>query len=160
MQVKGTTGNITPGGTMVTSLTFVTNKQTYGPFGPVAGDAFESNPRGKVVGFFGRSWTFLDSIGVITELRPRSLPASAKSGPWGGDGGREFYDGQGDIVKIVVRHSRSQVHGIETTYEQGGVTFKPVVNGGTTGETSTVLCLFFCPGVILYVPACLSLLTT
>lgn len=139
VQVKGRTGTIVPGGTMVTSLTFVTNKQTYGPFGPVTGSAFETKPHGKVVGIFGRSGTFLDSIGFVTELRPgKALPATVKLGPWGGDGGRDFYGGQGDIVRIVVYHSHSQIHGIQTTYEQGGVTFEPVTYGGTGGETSTV----------------------
>lgn len=124
---------------MVTSLTFITNKQTYGPFGRLTASAFESNPFGKVVGFFGRSWTFLDSIGIITKLRPNMLPSTLKLGRWGGQGGREFYDGQGDIVKIVVHHTDTQINGTQTTYEQGGVTFYAVRNGGTIGDTSTVL---------------------
>ena len=82
---------------------------------------------------------FLDSIGFVTELRPgKALPATVKLGPWGGDGGRDFYGGQGDIVRIVVYHSHNQIHGIQTTYEQGGVTFEPVTYGGTGVETSTV----------------------
>lgn len=149
VQVKGTTGSIVQGGpTMVTSLTFITNKQTHGPFGPATGVAFETNAHGKVVGIMGSSESFLDSIGFITELHPgKALPATMKLGPWGGQGGREFYGGQGDIVRIVVYHNQSQINGIQTTYEQGGVTFEPVTYGGTNGDSSKVpttsICLCF-----------------
>lgn len=140
VQVKGTTGNIVPGGTMVTSLTFITNKKMHGPFGSTIGGAFETKAHAKVVGIFGRSGSFLDSIGFITELHPgKALPATMKLGPWGGQGGREFYGGQGDIVRIVVYHNQSQINGIQTTYEQGGVTFEPVTFGSTNGDKSKVL---------------------
>jgi hypothetical protein len=139
VQVKGTTGKVSPVGTLVTSLTFITNKQAYGPFGPATGSPFGTRPGGKVVGVIGRSGSFLDAIGFITEVRPgKALPETVKLGPWGGEGGREFYGGQGDIVRIVVYHTQSQINGFQTTYEQGGVTFEPVTFGGTSGESSTV----------------------
>nr|AAL84817.1 tuber agglutinin [Helianthus tuberosus] len=52
--------------TVVTSLTFQTNKKVYGPFGTVAGSRF-SLPltKGKFAGFFGNSGDVLDSIGGV-----------------------------------------------------------------------------------------------
>jgi hypothetical protein len=50
----------------VNSICFVTNKNTYGPFGGSGGEAFESPADGVVVGFFGRSGSIIDQLGVIT----------------------------------------------------------------------------------------------
>jgi hypothetical protein len=48
------------------SLTFITNRGKYGPFGDEAGGFFSSamTTEGKVVGFHGRSGQHLDAIGV------------------------------------------------------------------------------------------------
>lgn len=49
----------------LTSITFYTNKQKYGPYGNEIGEHFSSMcSGGKVVGFFGRSGTHLNAIGV------------------------------------------------------------------------------------------------
>ncbi|KAJ0786532.1 putative jacalin-like lectin domain-containing protein [Helianthus annuus] len=51
---------------LVTQLTFVTNKQTYGPYGTNGGTDFSCPiAKGKVVGFFGRYGAYLDAIGVV-----------------------------------------------------------------------------------------------
>ncbi|KAI3827158.1 hypothetical protein L1987_01228 [Smallanthus sonchifolius] len=52
--------------TVVTSLTFQTNKKVYGPFGTVTNSTF-SLPvtKGKFAGFFGNSGDVLDSFGVV-----------------------------------------------------------------------------------------------
>uniref|UniRef100_A0ACD5YYV5 Uncharacterized protein n=1 Tax=Avena sativa TaxID=4498 RepID=A0ACD5YYV5_AVESA len=68
--VSGTVGK-TRGHTVITSLTIVTNRKTYGPFGNPRFDGEGNNkpfssavPKGKsIVGFFGRASTFIDSIG-------------------------------------------------------------------------------------------------
>ncbi|CAM0958786.1 unnamed protein product [Alopecurus aequalis] len=99
--------------TIVTSLTFVTNVRTYGPFGnPYNKDCtlthfrFMADEGSSIVGFHGRSGTRLDSIGVYmypnikTTLKDLSLPVNLegqtsmqilptpiKSGQWGGSGG-------------------------------------------------------------------------
>lgn len=49
---------------VVTSLTFVTNKQEYGPFGVRRGKSFETAATG-VVGFYGRSGALLDRLGML-----------------------------------------------------------------------------------------------
>ncbi|KAI8549681.1 hypothetical protein RHMOL_Rhmol06G0043400 [Rhododendron molle] len=49
----------------LTSITFYTNKRKYGPYGNEIGRHFSSMcSGGKVVGFFGRSGTHLNAIGV------------------------------------------------------------------------------------------------
>ncbi|KAL5760151.1 hypothetical protein ACOSQ2_018989 [Xanthoceras sorbifolium] len=54
------TGNL-----IVQSLTFHTNKTSYGPFGLTNGTAFEiPMENGEIVGFFGRAGAFVDSIGI------------------------------------------------------------------------------------------------
>lgn len=52
--------------TVVISLTFVTNKNTYGQYGTDGGIDF-SIPvdKGKIIGFYGKYSNFLDSIGVV-----------------------------------------------------------------------------------------------
>lgn len=64
-QVRGTTATV-GGITLVTSLTFVSNVRTYGPFGKENGSAFSTVvPANKaVVGFYARAGSALDAIGV------------------------------------------------------------------------------------------------
>ncbi|KAE8768589.1 jacalin-related lectin 9-like [Hordeum vulgare] len=64
-KVFGTTGEF-QGDTVVTSLTFVTNVATYGPFGKTKGTPF-SIPKedgDNVVGFFGRVGSLVNALGV------------------------------------------------------------------------------------------------
>ncbi|WCJ35247.1 Jacalin-related lectin 3 [Euphorbia peplus] len=50
---------------VIRSLTFLTNKGKYGPFGEEVGTFFTSSKtQGKVVGFHGRSGCYLNAIGV------------------------------------------------------------------------------------------------
>lgn len=58
---------------LVMSLTFVTNISTYGPFGnpnhqnvPTSPLKFTADNGGSIVGFHGRSGSFLFAIGVYT----------------------------------------------------------------------------------------------
>jgi type 1 glutamine amidotransferase len=52
--------------TVIKSIKLVTNLKTYGPFGQETGTSFSVPVQGNngVAGFFGRSGTFLDAIGV------------------------------------------------------------------------------------------------
>ncbi|XP_057766040.1 jacalin-related lectin 3 [Salvia miltiorrhiza] len=53
------------GSKVIQSLTFHTSRRKYGPFGEESGTYFASGTtEGKVVGFHGRSSTYLDAIGV------------------------------------------------------------------------------------------------
>ncbi|XP_051150763.1 jacalin-related lectin 3 isoform X2 [Andrographis paniculata] len=56
------------GPVIIRSLTFESNKRTYGPYGAEHG-AYFTVPRmsGKIVGFLGKSGSFLDAIGLYVE---------------------------------------------------------------------------------------------
>ncbi|KAI3827202.1 hypothetical protein L1987_01274 [Smallanthus sonchifolius] len=64
-EISGTVGNFA-GLTVITSLSFKTNKTVYGPFGRVLGTNF-SLPvtKGKFEGFFGNSGDVIDSFGAV-----------------------------------------------------------------------------------------------
>uniref|UniRef100_A0ACD5TBJ0 Uncharacterized protein n=1 Tax=Avena sativa TaxID=4498 RepID=A0ACD5TBJ0_AVESA len=51
---------------IVTSLSIITNVQTYGPFGKALGDSFSAPAKDtdEIVGFFARAGLWLDAIGV------------------------------------------------------------------------------------------------
>lgn len=124
--MKGTTQRFSFG-EGISSLTFVTNEKTYGPYGSPTHEAFESPRDRKVTGFFGRAGKYLDQLGVFCET---STAQRVVEGPWGGVGGAPFYDGVGDIVEMVVSYSDSQVVSFRTSYGQSGLAF-------TTGSRGT-----------------------
>lgn len=59
-------------------------------------------------------------------------------GPWGGVGGKEFYDGRGEIVGITVHYNDNAVVKLQVTYEQSGARFQGSAHGGVGGETAKV----------------------
>lgn len=129
MQVKGTRAPASGlAYDIVTSLSFVTNKTTYGPFGAVEGRQFQSSPHGKVMGFFGKTGRLLDSIGIFTDFSD-SYNLSAE-GPWGGAGGDMFYDGRADkIVAIDVEHEYAIIS-LNVNYTQANQSFLSAKHGG------------------------------
>lgn len=66
--VSGSIGQLKNKIIVITSLTFVTNARSYGPFGKGRANSFHipMQSNGSIVGFFGRSGRYLDSIGVST----------------------------------------------------------------------------------------------
>ncbi|KAI9071821.1 hypothetical protein K1719_046215 [Acacia pycnantha] len=53
---------------VITSLSFITNLDTYGPFGTASGTSFTIPIQGSlVIGFYGRAGYYLDSIGIIVK---------------------------------------------------------------------------------------------
>jgi len=148
LQVQGTFGSVNGLPKVVTSLSFVSNKKTYGPFGVVSGQEFKSSEGSRVVGFYGRSCDFIDRIGVFTtkELQ-HGLSHDGNSqirevlaqGPWGGAGGSAFYDGRGDIVEVLLEYTEDCIVSLQATYEQGGGVFKTTARFGPGGETAKVM---------------------
>lgn len=136
VQVKGTFAKVA-GVIAITSLTFVTSKQTYGPFGFARGTHFQSHQHGKIVGFFGKSSTAIDQLGVITQIyganHVAGLPMKTL-GPWGGPGGVEFHDGHGHIREIIVHYNKHQVVSLQAGYEQGGMVLHATSHGGVASE--------------------------
>ena len=70
IKVSGTIGSFSGLHNLITSLTFVTNAASYGPFGKGGGDPFvvPKQSNSTIVGFFGRAGVFLDAIGFY--VRP------------------------------------------------------------------------------------------
>jgi hypothetical protein len=68
--VKGTTAKVGFLGSnrVITSLTFITNKHTHGPYGVLNGSEFGSFPSRLVTGIFGKASNSLDQLGVITTI--------------------------------------------------------------------------------------------
>lgn len=133
VQVRGTTRQVASVGVTVTSLTFITNKKTYGPYGSVTGGSgFETVRHGKVMGFYGKATTCLQSIGVLTEAEHQITETETVvvQEAWGGQGGETFFEGRGDVVEVVVSYNDVHVVGLQTTYRHGGKTFKSSVHGG------------------------------
>lgn len=121
--VEGTFGKVA-GVVTITSLTFVTNKRTYGPFGIVRGTHFQTFKHGRIVGFFGKSSTQIDSLGVFTRIRSENSAPKAQIknvGPFGGQGGVAFHDGHGEIREINVLYTKHQVVSLQVVYKQGGM---------------------------------------
>ncbi|XP_050938316.1 jacalin-related lectin 3 isoform X1 [Cucumis melo] len=62
----------------VRSLTFMSNKKKYGPYGVEQGTVFSfPTTEGKIVGFHGRSGLYLDAIGVY--LKPMAIQSPSKA---------------------------------------------------------------------------------
>ncbi|KAJ9536359.1 hypothetical protein OSB04_un000451 [Centaurea solstitialis] len=105
----------------ITSITFHTNKMTYGPFGEESGDGFTSTESpGKVVGFHGRecngllssssSSTAFSAFVFFPFLQLRkgtkiSHEGCISHGPWGGLEGKAWiWMPKGNIIKITIMH--------------------------------------------------------
>ena len=62
--ISGTYGNY-KGFQVITSLSFITNLTTHGPFGTASGTSFSIPIHGSLVtGFHGRGGYYLDAIGI------------------------------------------------------------------------------------------------
>jgi len=136
VQIKGTFGKVAST-ISITSLTFITSKRTYGPFGSTRGTHFQSYQHGKIVGFFGRSSTSIDQLGVITQICAESNVPKVQMnyvGRWGGQGGMEFHDGHGHIREINVHYTKNQVVALQVVYKQGGMVLHATNHGGTSRE--------------------------
>lgn len=155
-QITGTYGHIS-GGDLITSISFITTKQKYGPFGHETGESFSTPSGKKIMGFFGRAADYLDQIGIVVAEEPphQSLisPTTFKpieneewvhvEGPWGVAEETNFYDGRGNIVEIEVAYNKDCILRIQTTYQQNGIHFKQPAQGGPGGEVAKVRELHF-----------------
>ncbi|GLJ52069.1 hypothetical protein SUGI_1107370 [Cryptomeria japonica] len=67
IKVEGYAGNYRDINT-ITSLKFTTNQRVSGPFGTDIVNYFKSDPNGKIVGFYGHSGIYLDSLGIYAQV--------------------------------------------------------------------------------------------
>lgn len=102
----------------------------YGPYGKESGHAFASLPNGKVLGFFGRSGTLLDQIGILmhdhssisasipgessSEVHPKIMPTSGKTTV------ASMSDGNGNMQqKITLYSSKEKSGSFSNSVEKG-----------------------------------------
>ncbi|KAG6742363.1 hypothetical protein POTOM_053234 [Populus tomentosa] len=105
--ISGTYGSY-EGQLVITSLSFITNLTTYGPFGTAPGETF-SIPiaDSAVVGFHGRCASYLDALGIF--VTPANSNGSTSVGPWGGPGGDPFSFTVGSWIKEIIVHERVNI---------------------------------------------------
>jgi hypothetical protein len=135
VRVEGTFGFV-GGYEIITSVTFISNKAVYGPYGAVEGERFTSRGPGNVVGFFGRAGSYVDQLGVFTSST--ETVSAGVEGSWGGDGGYAFSDGRGEIVEITINYNSDQIVSLQATYDHHGHRFPGAVHGGEGGECEKV----------------------
>ncbi|KDP46660.1 hypothetical protein JCGZ_10969 [Jatropha curcas] len=117
-----------------TSLTFQSNRRTYGPFGREFGKRF-SFPSfdGKILGFHGRSSGYLYALGA--HIHPISDPTPSKSfGPFGGRDGDQWDDGFYTTIRQLVISSGSIVNSICIEYDKNGQSIWSSKHGQSVGD--------------------------
>ncbi|CAM0948270.1 unnamed protein product [Alopecurus aequalis] len=114
------------GAHVVTSVTFISNAHTYGPFGGGGGKPFHSPVMtcGSIVGIFARTAKVVDAIGlyVKSEKEPmKKRDLITKVGPWGGDSGmcNDLVVLPRRLMSVVVR-SADVIYSLAFTYCDGG----------------------------------------
>ncbi|CAM0884906.1 unnamed protein product [Alopecurus aequalis] len=124
-QISGTVGLCAEfSSDVVTSLTFMSNESTYGPFGRDEGTRFRSPAltNKSIVGFFVRSGAYVDAVGVYVKHGRETMIqeiSTHKIGPWGGHAG-EAYDMEKlpkRLISVLVYTSNRQgIASIAFTY--------------------------------------------
>ncbi|KAK8960958.1 hypothetical protein KSP40_PGU015189 [Platanthera guangdongensis] len=126
---------------VISSLTFLSNRTKYGPYGPEEGAPFSFNTsNGEIIGFYGTSGDFLHSVGC--HVKPSAvnsrdsvlLPLSELAldpGPWGGVNGKPFDDGLNETVKKILLSRKDKfISSIQIEYEFHG----EVISSATRGS--------------------------
>ncbi|KAK9079286.1 hypothetical protein SSX86_000957 [Deinandra increscens subsp. villosa] len=158
VSVSGTTGDY-DGSNVVKSICFITNQNSYGPYGSCSGTRFSHDGKGgAIVGFHGRASEYLSSIGV--HVMPKSLAfgpvvstyehkimnelcssmstiaMARNAGPWGAGGGKPWDDGVFSTVKQVCIHvgDLNVIYAIQFEYlKKNGKSVFSQIHGGTDG---------------------------
>ncbi|XP_048128151.1 jacalin-related lectin 4-like [Rhodamnia argentea] len=108
------------GSTIIHSLTFQSNKRTYGPFGTETGRKFSFPATGgKIIGFYGSSGSHLQSLGAYFEPISHLYPIKYL-GPFGGQGGDPWDDGKFNGVKKIKIMLENVVNCISFEYDACG----------------------------------------
>lgn len=135
---------------VVRSLTFVSNKTTYGPYGAEKGTYFKfpsTNGNNKIIGFHGRSGAYLDSIGGYIEPIPDKKIISKSIGPFGGNvGGYRWDDGSYTTIRKLIVYSSGVIEAIQIEYDDNEQPRWSNTYGSKSGKRDTVrLCNMFLP---------------
>nr|XP_043615733.1 mannose/glucose-specific lectin-like [Erigeron canadensis] len=134
-EIIGIKGTIDTGdsNTFISSLTFETNKATYGPFGR-ASECIFSIPweNGSLVGFYGISGDFINSIGVYLKANDEIMKVgtwgrTAPAGPesiWSFELERNHH-----LQEITIDHG-DYVYSLAFTSQYKGLSYRPEKVGG------------------------------
>ncbi|KAD7477742.1 hypothetical protein E3N88_00878 [Mikania micrantha] len=113
------------GYTIISSLSFVTNKKTHGPFGNVRGKPFMVPwDDGSFDGFYGLCGYYLDSIGVSLKA---TIAEFVRIGTWGRQNGspqnKWSFELEPDhsLQKITIDHGDDVIYSLMFTYQHEGV---------------------------------------
>ncbi|KAM3701880.1 hypothetical protein ACB094_05G208600 [Castanea mollissima] len=139
------------GHAVIFSITFKTNKATYGPYGTVDGKPFRHNG-GVIVGFHGYAGEFVDAIGAYATLpyvnttlkepdHTTKMAVPRGPGPWGGHGGMEWDHGIFLAIRELQLHvGDSVIHAIRVLYESkdGEPVWSPKHGGDGCDQIKTI----------------------
>ncbi|KAG2305996.1 hypothetical protein Bca4012_084828 [Brassica carinata] len=109
----------------LTSLTFHTNKKTYGPYGLEGSTHFDFKAEGqKITGFHGRAGDTITAIGVylapVGTIPLTPATQAKKLEAKGGDGGTTWDDGAFDGVrKVYVGQAQDGIGAVKFVYDKG-----------------------------------------
>ncbi|XP_059650706.1 jacalin-related lectin 3-like [Cornus florida] len=121
---------------VVKSLRIQSNMKQYGPYGEEKGTYFITPvTTGKIVGFFGRNGSLLDSIGVY--IKP--FQTSTLVGPFGTTSGQQWDDGTYNTVRELIIYSGWVIDSIQVVYND--IDGKPISgkkHGGNGGQRNEV----------------------
>ncbi|XVF29547.1 hypothetical protein REPUB_Repub15cG0130700 [Reevesia pubescens] len=138
------------GSPVIRSLTFKSNRRTFGPYGVEEGTPFTFTEEGGLIaGFNGRSGWHLDSIGFrLCRVQSPKLfqkdggkdQASSKKkmsvvvGPWGGNGGAAWDDGTYHGVREITLVYDLCIDSIRVIYDKNGKPVTAEKHGGMGGN--------------------------
>ncbi|KAI6705146.1 hypothetical protein NL676_008108, partial [Syzygium grande] len=124
--------------TIIHSLTFQSNKRTYGPFGTERGRKFSFPATGgKIIGFYGSSGSHLESLGAYLEPISHLHPIKCV-GLFGGQGGLSWDDGKFNGVKKIKMMLEDYVNCISFEYDDNGKSIWSSAHGHENGSIQTV----------------------
>ncbi|KAK4789937.1 hypothetical protein SAY86_017241 [Trapa natans] len=125
--------------TIITSLTFQSNKRVHGPYGR-KGETYFQSPHniGKLVGLYGRSGTYLDSIGAyfapVFHIDPIKI-----AGPYGCEDGNMWDDGKHANLRRIILSFGRVIDGICCWYEDDDQPVTATHHGGHGGDSCTIV---------------------
>ncbi|XP_056163356.1 jacalin-related lectin 3-like [Syzygium oleosum] len=140
--VSGYIGHDSP---VIQSLTFESNIRRHGPIGKEEGRFFScALSCCKIIDFHGRSGVQLDALGVYSE--PISDLRFLKSiGPYGGQGGSPWDDGDNTGVRVIVVKGGSAIDSITVEYDKNGSVVQGPKHGGDGGHLTLEIKLDYPP---------------
>nr|XP_043614631.1 probable serine/threonine-protein kinase DDB_G0278521 [Erigeron canadensis] len=135
IDIKGTVAT-RGGNTVISSLTFVTNKRTHGPFGRASENVFTIPwEKGSLVGFYGFAGDFIDAIGVYLKADAEIMnvgSSGADYNPPGHNGWSYEIERNHHLKEIVVEHGHG-VYSLTFTSQYKGLKYTSAKVGGWSG---------------------------